>query len=98
MKLKGERKLPSKVKEVKSIKGTPGRESYRKQILQVLAESGVPMSLQELPGWLRDIKELENQGLINVDDMKMAAPKRANLTEKGKSYVVYEKTESPETP
>ena len=56
------------------------------------------MPLQELPGWLRDIKELENQGLIHVDDMKMVAPKRANLTDKGKSYVVYEKTESKETP
>jgi len=64
--------------------------------VQVLAEGGVPMPLQELPGWLRDIKELENQGLIHVDEMKMVAPKRANLTEKGKSYVIYEKTESGE--
>ena len=56
------------------------------------------MPLQELPGWLRDIKELEKQGLIYIDDMKMVAPKRANLTEKGKSYVVYEKTESGKTP
>ncbi len=56
------------------------------------------MPLQELPGWLRDIKELENQGLIYIDDMKMVAPKRANLTEKGKSHVVYEKTESGKTP
>ena len=56
------------------------------------------MPLQELPGWLRDIKELENQGLIYIDEMKMVAPKRANLTEKGKSYVVYEKTESGKTP
>jgi hypothetical protein len=56
------------------------------------------MPLQELPGWLRDIKELENQGLIYIDDMKMVASKRANLTEKGKSYVVYEKTESGKTP
>jgi hypothetical protein len=54
------------------------------------------MPLYELPGWLRDIKELEAQGLIYIDDMKMVAPKRANLTEKGKSYVVYEKTESSE--
>jgi hypothetical protein len=98
LKLQGERKLPSKVKEVKSIKGTPGRESYRKQIVQVLAEGGASMPLQELPGLLRDIKELENQGLINIDDMKMVAPKRANLTEKGKSHVIYEKTESEETP
>jgi hypothetical protein len=56
------------------------------------------MPLQELPGLLRDIKELENQGLINIDDMKMVAPKRANLTEKGKNHVIYEKTESEETP
>ncbi len=66
--------------------------------MQVLAEGGVSMPLQELPGWLRDIKELENQGLIYIDDMKMVAPKRANLTEKGKSHVVYEKTESGKTP
>ncbi len=66
--------------------------------MTVLAEGEISMPLQELPGWLRDIKELENQGLIYIDDMKMAAPKRANLTEKGKSYVVYEKTESGETP
>ncbi len=66
--------------------------------MQVLAERGVSIPLQELPGWLRDIKELENQGLINIDEMKMIAPKRANLTEKGKSHVVYEKTESGETP
>jgi hypothetical protein len=66
--------------------------------VQVLAEGEVSMPLQELPGWLRDIKELENQGLIYIDEMKMVAPKRANLTEKGKSYVVYEKTESGKTP
>ena len=66
--------------------------------MQVLAEGGVSMPLQELPGWLRDIKELEKQGLIYIDDMKMVAPKRVNLTEKGKSHVVYEKTESGETP
>ena len=52
------------------------------------------MPLYELPGWLRDIKELEKEGLIYIDNMKMVALKRANLTEKGKSYVVYEKTES----
>jgi hypothetical protein len=66
--------------------------------VQVLAEGGVSMPLNELPGWLRDAKELEAQGLIYIDDMKMVAPKRANLTEKGKSHVVYEKTESGETP
>ena len=66
--------------------------------MTVLAEGGASTPLQELPGWLRDIRELENQGLIHIDDMKMIAPKRANLTEKGKSYVVYEKTESRETP
>jgi len=76
------------------MKGTPGRESYRKQIMKTLAEGGESMPLCELPGWLRDIKELENQRLIYIDDMKMAAPKRVNLTEKGKSHVVYEKTES----
>jgi hypothetical protein len=43
------------------------------------------MPLQELPGWLRDIKELENQGLIYIDDMKMIASKRANLTRKAKA-------------
>jgi len=90
--------MPSIVKEVKSIKGAPGRESYRKEIVKVLAEGGVSMPLNELPGWLRDAKELEAQGLIYIDDMKMVAPKRANLTEKGKSYVVYEKTESGEAP
>ena len=90
--------MPSIVKEVKSIRGTPGRESYRKEIVKVLAEGGVSMPLNELPGWLRDAKELEAQGLIYIDDMKMVAPKRANLTEKGKSYVVYEKTESGEAP
>ena len=56
------------------------------------------MPLYELPGWMRDIKELENQGLIYIDEMKMVAPKRVNLTEKGKSYVVYEITESGEAP
>jgi len=64
--------------------------------VKALAEAGVSMPLYELPGWLRDIKELENQGLIYIDEMKMVAPKRVNLTEKGKSYVVYEKTESEE--
>jgi len=62
--------------------------------VKTLAEGGASMPLYELPGWMRDIKELENQGLINIDEMKMVAPKRVNLTEKGKSYVVYEKTES----
>ena len=71
------------------MKGTTGRENYRKQIVKVLAEGEVAIPLYELPGWARDIKELENQGLI-----KIVAPKRVNLTEKGKSYVVYEKTES----
>ena len=89
--------MPSRVKEIKPIEGTPGRESHRKQIVKALAEGGVPIPLHKLPGWLRDIKELENQGLIYIDDMKMTAPKRANLTEKGKSYVLYEKTESGET-
>ena len=88
--------MSNRVKEIKSIKGTQGRESYRKQIVKALAEGEVPIPLYKLPGWLRDIKELENQGLIYIDDMKMTAPKRANLTEKGKSYVVYEKTESGE--
>ncbi len=86
--------MPSSVKEVKPMKGTPGRESYRKQIMKTLAESGGSMPLYEVPGWWRDIKELENQGLIYIDDMKMVGPKRVNLTEKGKSHVVYEKTES----
>ena len=54
------------------------------------------MPLYELPGSMRDIKELENQGLIYVDETKIVAPKLVNLTEKGKSYVVYEKTESGE--
>ena len=66
--------------------------------MKTLAEGGVSMPLCELPGWLRDIKELENQGLIYIDEMKMVAPKRVSLTEKGKSYVVYEKTESGEAP
>ena len=66
--------------------------------MKVLAEGEVSMPLYKLPGWLRDIKELESQGLIHIDDMKMIAPKRVNLTEKGKSYVVYEKTESGEAP
>jgi hypothetical protein len=66
--------------------------------VKVLAEVGVSMPLYELPGWIRDIKELESQGLIYIDEMKMVAPKRVNLTEKGKSYVVYEKTESGEAP
>jgi hypothetical protein len=66
--------------------------------VKALAESGVPIPLYNLPGWLRDIKELENHGLIHIDDMKMVAPKRANLTEKGKSYVVYEITESEKAP
>ena len=56
------------------------------------------MPLYELSGWMRDIKELENQGLIYIDDMKTVAPKRAKLTEKGKSYVAYEKTEGGEAP
>jgi len=60
--------------------------------VKALAEGGVSMPLYALPGWMRDIKELENQGLIHIE-MKMVAPKRVNLTEKGKSYVVYEKTE-----
>ena len=64
--------------------------------MKTLAEGGVSMPLYELPGWLRDIKELENQGLISIDDMKMVAPKRVNLTEKGKSYVVYEEIEKRE--
>jgi hypothetical protein len=66
--------------------------------VKILAEGGVSIPLYELPGWLRDIKELEDQGLIYIDEMKMVAPKRANLTEKGKSYVVCEKTEGGEAP
>ena len=66
--------------------------------MKVPAEGGVSMPSYELPGWLRDIKELERQGLIYIDDMKMVAPKRVTLTEKGKSYVVYEKTESGKAP
>jgi len=66
--------------------------------VKVLAEGGVSMPLYDLPGWMRDIKELENQGLIYIDEMKMVAPKQVKLTEKGKSYVVYEKTESRDAP
>ena len=76
-----------KVKEVKAIKGSAGRDSYRKEIVKVLAENGKPMLLHELPGWIRDIKELENQGLISIGD---TLPKMTILTEKGKSLVVYE--------
>ncbi len=93
-----ERKLQDRIKDVKSIKGTPGRENYRKQIMIVLAEGGVSTPLYKLPGSLRDIKELENQGLIHVDWMKMVVPVLVDLTDKGKSYVVYEKTENREAP
>ncbi len=90
--------MQDRIKDVKSIKGAPGRENYRKQIMMVLAEGAVSTPLYELPGSMRDVKELENQGLIHVDWMKMIAPIRVDLTEKGKSYVVYEKTENVEAP
>jgi len=79
------------VKEIKPIKGIKGREQYRRDIVKMLAETNEPIPLYELPGWLRDIKDLESQGLFVIDNSK--APKMVSLTEKGKSYVVYGKSE-----
>ena len=78
------------VKEIKPIKGIKGREQYRRDIVKMLAETNEPIPLYELPGWWRDIKDLESQGLLIIDDSK--APKMVSLTEKGKSYVVYGKS------
>ena len=74
------------VKEIKPIKGVKEREQYRKDIVKTLAETNEPIPLYDLPGWIRDIKDLENQRLISITSDKMAS-----LTEKGKSYVVYGK-------
>lgn len=52
----------------------------------MLAETNEPIPLFDLPGLTRDLKDLENQKLLSVKNDKMAS-----LTEKGKSYVVYEK-------
>jgi hypothetical protein len=84
----------STVKEIKPIKGIKGREQYRKDIVKMLAETDGPIPLYELPGWLRDIKDLESQGLLIIDSNKtLKMPKMVSLTEKGKSYVVYGKSE-----
>ena len=56
----------------------------------MLARANKPISLRELPGWLRDVKDLENQGLIIVDSRK--TPKMVSLTENGESYGIYEKS------
>ena len=74
------------VKEIKPIKGVKEREQYRKDIVKMLAETNEPIPLYDLPGWIRDIKDLENQRLISITSDKMAS-----LTEKGKSYIVYGK-------
>ena len=74
------------VKEIKPIKGVKEREQYRKDIVKMLAETNEPIPLDDLPGLIRDIKDLENQGLISITSDKMAS-----LTEKGKSYIVYGK-------
>jgi hypothetical protein len=74
------------VKEIKPIKGVKEREQCRKDIVKMLAERNEPIPLYDLPGWIRDIKDLENQRLISITSDKMAS-----LTEKGKSYIVYGK-------
>jgi len=74
------------VKEIKPIKGVKEREQYRKDIVKMLAETNEPIPLDDLPGLIRDIKDLENQKLLSITSDKMAS-----LTEKGKSYVVYGK-------
>lgn len=80
------------VKEIKPIKGIKGREQYRRDIVKMLAETNEPIPLYELPGWWRDIKDLESQGLLIIDNSKTPKmPKMVSLTEKGKSYVVYGK-------
>jgi len=79
------------VKEIKPIKGIKGREQYRKDIVKMLAETNEPIPFYKLPGWLRDIKDLESQGFFIIDNSK--TPKMVSLTEKGKSYVVYGKSE-----
>ena len=75
------------VKEIKPIKGVKEREQYRKDIVKMLAETNEPTPLDDLPGWIRDINDLENQGLLSFTNDKMVS-----LTEKGKSYVVYGKS------
>ena len=74
------------VKEIKPIKGVKEREQYRKDIVRMLAETNEPVPLDDLPGLIRDIKDLENQGLLYITSDKMAS-----LAEKGKSYVGYGK-------
>ena len=74
------------VREIKPIKGVKEREQYRKDIVKMLAETNEPIPLDDLPGLIRDIKDLENQKLLSITSDKMAS-----LTEKGKSYVVYGK-------
>jgi len=82
------------VKEIKPIKGIKGREQYRRDIVKMLAETNEPIPLYELLGWWRDIKDLESQGLLIIDNSKTPKmPKMVSLTEKGKSYVVYGKSE-----
>ena len=75
-----------RVKEIKPIKGVKEREQYRKDIVKILAETTKPTSLYDLPGLTRDLKDLENQKILSITSDKMAS-----LTEKGMSYVVYEK-------
>ena len=74
------------VKEIKPIKGVKEREQNRKDIVKMLAETNEPIPLDDLPGLIRDTKDLENQKLLSITSDKMAS-----LTEKGKSYVVYGK-------
>jgi hypothetical protein len=91
---RGDLTVSERVKEIKPIKGVKEREQARKDIIKMLAERNRPIPMYALPGGIQDIKNLENQGLIYIDDMKMVGPKQVSLTEKGKSHVVYEKTES----
>jgi hypothetical protein len=79
--------MSEKIKEIKPIKGIKEREQYRKEIVKMLAETNEPIPLYDLPGLIRDMKDLENQKLLSITSDKMAS-----LTEKGKSYVVYEKS------
>jgi len=53
--------MEKQVKEIKPIRGIPGRDHFRKLIIEHLARYGTTQ-LHELPGWIRDIKELENHG------------------------------------
>lgn len=82
--------MSEKIKEVKLIKGVKEREQYRKDIVRVLAETKEPIPLYDLPGGIRDIKDLENQGLISIVRGGQTV-NAASLTEKGKSCLVYEK-------